>query len=65
MSNGAVQLEWHAGPRSLELEFESPDSIRYLRWHPEEGIEDEAGFPAAEVDVAVGLIRWFVNGAPL
>jgi hypothetical protein len=63
MSNGMVQLEWHAGPRSLELEFEAPDSIRYLRWHPEEGIEDEDSFPAAEVDIAVDLIRWFVNGA--
>jgi hypothetical protein len=65
MSNGMVQLEWHAGPRSLELEFESPDSIRYLRWDPEEGIEDEDSFPAAEVEIAVDLIRWFVNGASL
>jgi hypothetical protein len=65
MSNGMVQLEWHAGPRSLELEFESPDSIRYLRWDPEEGIEDEESFPAAEVNIALDLIRWFVNGLAL
>jgi hypothetical protein len=63
MSNGMLQLEWHAGPRSLELEFESPDSIRYLRWHPEAGIEDEDSFPAEEVEIADGLIRWFVDGA--
>jgi hypothetical protein len=24
MSNGTLQLEWHDGPKSLELEFESP-----------------------------------------
>ncbi len=63
MSNGMLQLEWHAGPRSLELEFESSNSIRYLRWHPETGIEDEDSFPAEEVEIAVGLIRWFVDGA--
>ncbi len=65
MSSGMVQLEWHAGARSLELEFEAPDSIRYLRWHPEEGIEDEDSFPAADVEIAVDLIRWFVNGTPM
>jgi hypothetical protein len=65
MSNGMVQLEWHAGPRSLELEFETPDSIRYLRWDPEEGVEDEDSFPAAEVETAIDLIRWFMNGESL
>jgi hypothetical protein len=31
MANGTLQLEWHRGPKSLELEFESPSSIRYLQ----------------------------------
>ncbi len=62
MSSGTVQLEWHESPRSLEMEFESPDSIRYLRWHPEEGIEEEQSFPAEDVDLAVELIRWLVHG---
>ena len=48
MSNGTLQLEWHDGPKSLELEFESPSSIRYLQWHPEQGVEDEDAFPVDE-----------------
>jgi hypothetical protein len=63
MSNGTLQLEWHDGPKSLELEFESPLSIRYLQWYPEQGIEDEASFPVANVDAAVELIHWFPNEA--
>ncbi len=63
MSNGTLQLEWHDGPKSLELEFESPSSIRYLQWYPEQGVEEEDAFPVANVETAVGLIRWFQNGA--
>ena len=61
-SNGTLQLEWHDGPKSPELEFESPTSIRYLTWFPEEGIEQEASIPAATAEVFAGLIPWFVNG---
>jgi len=61
MSNGTLQLEWHAGPKSLELEFESPDSIRYLQWHPNEGVEEEDAFPTTNVETAVDLIRWFLT----
>ena len=64
MSNATLQLEWHRGPKSLELEFESPTSIRYLKWFPEEGIEQEASIPAARIDVLAGLLLWFVNGIP-
>jgi hypothetical protein len=63
MSSGTVQLVWHAGPRSLELEFESPDSIRCLRRHPEEGIEEEESFPAEDVEMAVEMIEWLMHGA--
>jgi hypothetical protein len=61
-ANGMLQLEWHAGARSLELEFESPHSIRYLQWNPDEGVEEEDSFPAADVETAVNLIRWFTTG---
>jgi hypothetical protein len=63
MSNGTLQLEWHDGPKSLELEFESPTSIRYLRRHPEQGVEDEDSFSATQVETAIELIRRFLNGA--
>jgi hypothetical protein len=61
MSNGTLQLEWHDGPRSLELEFESPYSIRYLEWHPARGVEHEDSFSATDVDTAVELIRWIAG----
>jgi len=61
MSNGTLQLEWHDGPKSLELEFESPYSIRYLQWHPDRGVEKEDSFSATDVDTAVDLIRWIVG----
>jgi hypothetical protein len=61
-ANGMLQLEWHAGARSLELEFESPHSIRYLQWNPDEGVEEEDSFPATDVETAVDLIRWFMTG---
>jgi hypothetical protein len=62
MANGTLQLEWHHGPKSLELEFESALSIRYLRWHPEQGIEEEDSFLVNKVEFAVDLMRWFGAG---
>jgi hypothetical protein len=62
MSAGNLQLEWHKGPKILELEFETPTMIRYLQWHPEEGVEEEDVFLTADVAKADVLIRWFMNG---
>ncbi len=62
-ANGNLQLEWHDGPKSLELEFESPESIRYLQWHLEAGVEEEDSFPVTDINKAVYLIRWFMTGA--
>jgi hypothetical protein len=61
MSNGTLQLEWHDGPKSLALEFESPDSIRYLEWHPDRGVEKEDSFRATDVHTAVDLLRWIAG----
>lgn len=62
-SNGSLQLEWHEGPKSLELEFESPGTIRFLQWHPEEGIEEEDTIALEDTERAVDLINWFMRGA--
>jgi hypothetical protein len=63
LAGGSLQLEWHDGPRSLELEFETPDTIQFLKWHPDEGIEDEGVYPISDLDRSVELIRWFQQGA--
>jgi hypothetical protein len=41
MTRGRLQLEWHRGPRSLELEFESPSRVHYLKWDSSAGLEEE------------------------
>jgi hypothetical protein len=61
-AHGMLQLEWRAGAKSLEVEFESPQSIRYLQWNPDEGVEGEDSFPASDMETAVDLIRWFMTG---
>lgn len=62
MSPGNLQFEWHQGRKVLELEFESPQTIRFLQWHPEVGIEEEDSIKAIDVDRAVDLIHWFMSG---
>ena len=63
LSSGAVQLEWHAGGRVLELEWERPDLIHYLKWDPAAGVEEEGAFPAADHRRADDLIGW-ARGRP-
>jgi hypothetical protein len=62
LSSGRVQLEWHAGRRVLELEFESADTVHYLKWDPENQIEDEGLAAAAETSRLIDLIVWFARG---
>jgi len=61
-SAGNLQFEWNQEPRSLELEIETTSTIHYLKWHPEERIEEEGVFGIDDVDRAVSLIRWFMKG---
>ena len=62
MSKGNLQFEWHDGPRSLELEFETPGTIHYLKWHQEQGLEEEDVFPTTDLAKVELLVRWF-NGS--
>src|SRR5438132_47915 len=57
MSTGNLQFEWHDGPKILELEFESPETIRYLKWNPPAGVEQEDSFPVNDLGRAVDLIH--------
>jgi len=62
VANGSIQLEWHVGDRILELEFEKSGEIGYLRWWPQEGVEDEASYPASDTAKSVALIEWAIHG---
>jgi hypothetical protein len=63
LSAGTLQLEWHNGPRVLELDFEDPRTIHYLQWHPQAHTEEEHTFPASDIAKAVELVQWFTNAA--
>jgi hypothetical protein len=59
---GTLQFEWIAGRRSLELEIETPTTVHYLKWDPDDNVEDENIFGIDEIDKAEFLIRWFMRG---
>lgn len=56
-----LQFEWDDGTRSLELEIETPTTVHYLKWEPEEGCEEEDFFDIGDVGRAISLIRWFAR----
>ncbi len=62
-ADGNLQFEWREGSRLLELEIETPSMIHYLKWHPEEGIEEEDIFDINDINQVVLLIQWFMRGA--
>jgi hypothetical protein len=62
LTSGGVQLEWHRGRQVLELEFESPDTVHYLKWDPPTGVEEEELIPVSDRDTLANLIRWFMKG---
>jgi hypothetical protein len=61
LASGAVQLEWVIGDRALELEFETPATIHYLRWDPRTNIADEQDLPITDVARVETLMRWFTH----
>lgn len=65
MSSGSIQLEWHVGSRILELEFETPATLHYLKWWPQEGIEEEGIYATADCRQSSRLIEWVLRGYDL
>lgn len=63
MPKGNLQFEWHDGPRTLELEIETRETIQYLKWHPEEGIQEEDVISISDLRRVEDLLRWF-HGSP-
>jgi hypothetical protein len=62
MAKGNLQFEWHEGPRSLELEIESPELVHYLKWDSQDGVEEEGTYSISDVEQSVRLVRWFHRG---
>jgi hypothetical protein len=61
LASGAVQLEWVADKIALELEFESPTVVHYLKWNPAGSVADEDTFAVGDLDRAESLIKWFTG----
>lgn len=61
MTRGRVQLEWHRGSRSLELEFESPQTVHFLKWDSESGVEEEDVVQIQDIVAIRDLLSWFVS----
>lgn len=59
MTRGRLQFEWHRGNRSLELEFETPSLLHFLKWDPDRLIDEEDQVPAADLAAVFDLLRWF------
>ena len=62
MHSGNLQFEWNEGVRSLEMEIEDARTVRFLKWDPEQGVEEEDSFDIADTAQAVALIEWFMRG---
>lgn len=60
--SGGLQFEWHDGKRLLEIEFESPETVHYLKWDPENNVEEEDIVSATDRQRLVDMIRWFMKG---
>jgi hypothetical protein len=61
MTRGRLQFEWHRGSRSLELEFETPESIHFLKWDSDRRIDDENVIATADVEEITRLMNWFAS----
>ncbi len=59
MTRGRLQFEWHRGNRSLELEFETPERIHYLKWDTDAGVEEEEILSIKETVKIHDLLDWF------
>ncbi len=55
---GRIQLEWDRDGKSLEIEFEDVQTIRYLKWWPDKGVEEEGVLPVSELDKIRQLLEW-------
>ncbi len=61
MRKGNLQFEWDDAERSLELEFETADTVRYLKWDPAAGTAEEESFDIRDTARAVAVLRWFLR----
>ena len=64
-ASGSVDLEWSRdhGRQRLGFYIETPQLIRYLRWHPEQGVQDSGTVAPSDQATLAELVGWFMNGS--
>lgn len=63
MCLGRLQFEWHRGGRMLEIEFDEPGRIHYLKWaglDTDDTAEDVIPI-AGNSRAIIALFRWFAT----
>jgi hypothetical protein len=58
LASGGIQLEWRSGQRLVELELESTDSARYLKWDPSKQAGDEDMISPQNLEAVESLLSW-------
>jgi hypothetical protein len=61
LASGTLQFEWGNDEVALELEFESPTTIRFLKWNPAAGDPQEDTMPVADQEGIEALVRWYTR----
>jgi hypothetical protein len=64
MTGGRVQLEWHRGKRSLELEFGPDATVHYLKWPGKITEAEEEVVGLDDRETLSGLLGWFISPDP-
>lgn len=60
---GGLQLEWVVGDRELEVEFEAPSIIHYLKTNTVNGEDEEEIINSnKQWETAVNLVKWVQKG---
>jgi hypothetical protein len=61
LSSGTIELEWAQGNRILQIEFETSDTIHYLKWDSDREMKDEGFFPSDDMTKARSMLQWFAS----
>ena len=64
-SSGSVDFEWSrkSGKERLIFHFVAADSIRYLKWSPQQGIKEPGSVATSDKAMLLELTSWFMNGS--
>lgn len=63
MTQGRLQFEWNAGPKSLELEFGEDAQVHYLKFDSDHDLADEGSLSLNQSVEIRQLLDWFLTAS--